>query len=99
MFPQPAFPDAASGATAPARSAATRPILAVTRPQTRDGVVDRFRTDLADAVAYAQEQTGSAESTAIYGGIPGGLTADVSTFIESVMEQIMDAHQSVPAPR
>lgn len=73
--------------------------LAVTRPQTRDGVVDRFRTDLADAVAYAQEQTGSAESTAIYGGIPGGLTADVSTFIESVMEQIMDAHQSVPAPR
>ena len=59
--------------------------LAVTRPQTRDGVVDRFRTDLADAVAYAQEQTGSAESTAIYGGIPGGLTADVSTFIESVM--------------
>jgi glutamate/tyrosine decarboxylase-like PLP-dependent enzyme len=72
--------------------------LAVTRPQTQDGVVERFRADLAEAVAYAVAQGDTApESAAIYGGVPGGLTADVSEFMESVMEQIMDAQQSVPA--
>ena len=71
--------------------------LAVTRPQTQDGVVERFRTDLADAVAYAVSQEGAPESAAIYGGVPGGLTADVTELMESVMEQIMDAQQSVPA--
>ncbi|MFN8046022.1 MAG: pyridoxal-dependent decarboxylase [Dermatophilaceae bacterium] len=71
--------------------------LAVTRPQTQDGVVDRFRVDLADAIAYAVAQEGAPESAAIYGGVPGGLTADVSEFIETVMEQLMDAQLSVPA--
>lgn len=74
--------------------------LAVTRPQTQEGVVDRFRVDLADAVAHARAQGDAApESAAIYGGVPGGLTADASAFIETVMEQLMDAQQSVPAPR
>lgn len=70
--------------------------LAVTRPQTQEGIVERFRTDLAAAVAYAAQQDSAPESAAIYGGVPGGLTADASEFIESVMEQIMDAQLSVP---
>lgn len=71
--------------------------LAVTRPQTQDGVVERFRTDLADAVDYALAHAqDTPESAAIYGGVPGGLTADVAEFMESVMEQIMDAQTSVP---
>jgi sphinganine-1-phosphate aldolase len=72
--------------------------LAVTRPQTQEGVVERFRTDLADAVAYAKEQGEDApESAAIYGGVPGGLNPEMTGLIESVMEQIMDGQLSVPA--
>lgn len=71
--------------------------LAVTRPQTQPGVVDRFRTDLADAVAYAGEQGAlPPTSAAIYGGIPGGLTPEAEHMIGSMMDQIMDAQLSVP---
>lgn len=74
--------------------------LAVTRPQTQEGVVERFRTDLAAAVDHAKAQGDTQpESSAIYGGYPGGLTADVSAFMEQVMEQLMDAQLSVPAPK
>ena len=74
--------------------------LAVTRPQTQDGVVERFAADLREAVAYARDHAGQpAVSAALYGGLPGGMTADASVFITAVMRQLLDAQQSVPAPR
>ncbi|MDO5501554.1 MAG: aminotransferase class V-fold PLP-dependent enzyme [Actinomycetia bacterium] len=72
--------------------------MAVTRPQTQPGVVDRFRTDLAEAVAFAKTQTEPPMSAAIYGGVPGGLTAEGAEFIETVMAQILDSQQAVPSP-
>ena len=72
--------------------------MAVTRPQTQPGVVERFAADLAAAVDYALEhQDEVAESAAIYGGIPGGLTVEAEEFIRTVMEQLLDAQQGVPA--
>ena len=62
--------------------------LAVTRPQTQDGVVERFAADLREAVAYARDQRRSARRpAALYGGLPGGMTADASVFITAVMRQ------------
>ena len=72
--------------------------MAVTRPQTQPGVVDRFRQDLAKAVAYAKVQDQPPASAAIYGGVPGGLTADGAEFIEAVMSDLLDAQQAVPEP-
>ncbi len=74
--------------------------LAVTGPQLQPGVVERFHDDLAAAVAYARERQGTPpKSAALYGGVPGGLTPAASMFITSVMTQLMDAQQSVPADR
>ena len=71
--------------------------MAVTRPQTQPGVVDAFRTDLAEAVAYAREHAGEApRSGAIYGGIPGGPTPDADEFIRAVMADMMDHQQALP---
>jgi len=71
--------------------------MAVTRPQTQPGVVERWRTDLADAVAYATSKAGEpAQSSAIYGGVAGGLTEDAAIFIEAVMAEMMDAHMAIP---
>jgi sphinganine-1-phosphate aldolase len=71
--------------------------MAVTRPQTQPGVVDRFATDLADAVPYAMEhkdeQPGSA---AVYGGVAGGLTDEADEFIRAVMADMLDRQQSTP---
>jgi sphinganine-1-phosphate aldolase len=54
--------------------------MAVTGPQTQDGVADRFAADLAEAVTYAKEHAGEpAGSAAIYGGVPGGMTAKPTT--------------------
>lgn len=72
--------------------------MAVTRPQTQPGVVERFRTDLARAVEYAKTQDQPPASAAIYGGVPGGLTPDVSEFIAAMMSDILDAQQTVPPP-
>jgi len=72
--------------------------MAVTRPQTQPGVVDRFRADLAEAVEFARTQTEPPMSAAIYGGVPGGLTAEGAEFIETVMAQILDSQQAVPSP-
>lgn len=73
--------------------------LAVTRPQTQPGVVERFAADLADAVAYAEDHAGQpAVSAALYGGVPGGLTDQAELFISAVMGQLLDAQQSVPDP-
>ena len=74
--------------------------MAVTRPQTRPGVVEAFAADLDDAVEYAKKKTAAGEpavSAAVYGGIPGGLTADSAQFIEAIMEQMLDTQQSLPA--
>jgi hypothetical protein len=76
--------------------------MAVTRPQTRPGVVEAFEADLAAAVAYAREQSAAgvaAESGAIYGGVPGGLgglTDDVADFIEQVMDSMLDTQTALP---
>ena len=39
-----------------------------------------------------------AESAAIYGGVPGRADVEAEQFIRTVMAQLMDAQQSVPAP-
>jgi glutamate/tyrosine decarboxylase-like PLP-dependent enzyme len=71
--------------------------MAVTRPQTQPGVAETFATDLDAAVAYAKEHAAEApKSGAIYGGIPGGPTAEAATFIEAVMAEMMDEQQALP---
>lgn len=71
--------------------------MAVTRPQTRPGVVDAFASDLAEAVAYAHAHRAEApRSAAVYGGIAGGITPDADEFIRAVMTEMMDRQQSVP---
>jgi glutamate/tyrosine decarboxylase-like PLP-dependent enzyme len=71
--------------------------MAVTRPQTRAGVVDSFSTDLADAVVYAHEhREESPKSGAIYGGIPGGMTPEADELIRAVMTEMMDRQQALP---
>ncbi len=72
--------------------------MAVTRPQTQPGVVEAWAEDLAAAVAYAREKGDEpAESSAVYGGVPGGLNAEAEEMIRSVMTQLMDSQQAVPA--
>lgn len=73
--------------------------LAVTRPQTKPGVVQRFSSDLVEAVAYAREQAAAghlAQSTAIYGGVAGGLNAQAESMIVAVMDLILDGQQALP---
>jgi glutamate/tyrosine decarboxylase-like PLP-dependent enzyme len=75
--------------------------MAVTRPQTRPGVVERFATDLADAIEYARAKEAAGEqafSGAIYGGVAGGLTDEAEKFIVAVMADMLDTQQSVPPP-
>jgi sphinganine-1-phosphate aldolase len=72
--------------------------MAVTRPQTQPGVVEAFASDLDAAVAYANERKHQpAESAALYGGVPGGLNVEAEEMIRSVMAQLMDAQQGIPA--
>ena len=61
--------------------------MAVTRPQTQPGVAEAFAADLAEAVAYAQRARGDepAESSAVYGGVAGGLNDEADEFIRAVM--------------
>jgi sphinganine-1-phosphate aldolase len=71
--------------------------MAVTRPQTQPGVVDAFANDLEDAVQYARDhKDDQPKSGSIYGGIPGGMTAEADEFIRSVMAEMMDGQQAVP---
>jgi sphinganine-1-phosphate aldolase len=73
--------------------------MAVTRPQTQPGVVETFAADLADAVAYAKANADKEpQSAAVYGGVPGGMTSEAEGFFKTVMAQILDAQQDVPAP-
>lgn len=63
----------------------------VTRPNTQPGVVERFATDLAEAVRYAEEHRGrSARSGAFYAG---GVTREQ---IENGMAWWLDATQALP---
>jgi len=72
--------------------------MAVTRPQTQPGVVEAFAEDLDAGVAYARERGDEpAESTAVYGGVPGGLNVEAEEMIRGVMTQLMDSQQGVPA--
>ena len=72
--------------------------MAVTRPQTRPGLVDEFAADLDEAVAYAHEHRDETpKSGAIYGGIPGGPTPETDEFIRAVMTEMMDNQQALPA--
>ncbi|MGH9029720.1 MAG: pyridoxal phosphate-dependent decarboxylase family protein, partial [Acidimicrobiales bacterium] len=72
--------------------------MAVTRPQTRPGVAELFAADLGEAVEYAKEhKKDTPQSGAIYGGVAGGLTDEADAFIKTVMADMMDGYQQVPA--
>ncbi len=65
--------------------------MAVTRPQTQPGVVERWARDLADAVAYAKEKGFEpAQSGSIYGGVAGGSTSEVDEIVKFFMADMMD---------
>ena len=71
--------------------------MAVTRPQTQDGLDDTFASDLDEAVLYAVEHKDEpAKSSAIYGGVEGGPTDEAASFIEAVMAGMMDEQQALP---
>jgi sphinganine-1-phosphate aldolase len=73
--------------------------MAVTRPQVQPGVAEKFSDDLAASVAYADARKDEpAESSAVYGGVPGGLTGEAEQFIRTVMTQLLDSQQGIPAP-
>ena len=72
--------------------------MAVTRPQTQPGVAEAFDTDLADAVAYALENRHEpAKSSAIYGGVAGGMTSEADDFIKMMMADMMDHQLDLPS--
>ncbi|MEO5850905.1 MAG: aspartate aminotransferase family protein [Nocardioides sp.] len=73
--------------------------MAVTRPQTQPGVVEAFETDLAAAVKHAREQQAAgvaAESSALYGGVAGGMTDEIAEFIVMFMDAMLDTQQALP---
>ena len=71
--------------------------MAVTRPQTQEGVAEAFAQDLGEAVQYALEHRDEpAKSGAIYGGVAGGMTSEADEFIRAVMADMMDEQQALP---
>ncbi len=74
--------------------------MAVTGPQTQPGLVKEFEADLAEAVAYAREHRDeTAKSAGVYGGVPGGITAESDAFIRDLMAGLLDDMQAVPEAR
>jgi glutamate/tyrosine decarboxylase-like PLP-dependent enzyme len=72
--------------------------MAVTRPQTQPGVVERWRSDLDEAVAYAKEHRDEpAKSGAIYGGVAGGPSEESDAIIKFFMADMMDKQSAVPS--
>ncbi|MGA7835754.1 MAG: aminotransferase class V-fold PLP-dependent enzyme [Acidimicrobiales bacterium] len=72
--------------------------MAVTRPQTQSGVVERWRRDLAEAVEYALSHRGEpAKSGAIYGGVAGGPSEESDAIIKFFMADMMDKQSAVPS--
>ena len=60
-------------------------------------VVERWAEDLAHAVTYAQDHADQpARSSAIYGGVAGGMTDEADSFIRTVMGDMMDQQSSIP---
>jgi len=58
--------------------------------------VETFRSDLADAVAYALDPPQPEPvSGAIYGGVPGGPTEEAGAFVRDVMISMLDDMQDV----
>ncbi|MCB0962348.1 MAG: aspartate aminotransferase family protein [Acidimicrobiales bacterium] len=71
--------------------------MAVTRPQTQPGVVEAFANDLDAAVAYAKEKGDEpAASSAIYGGVAGGMTDEADEFIRMMMASMLDEQMGLP---
>ena len=71
--------------------------MAVTRPQTRPGVVEAWAEDLDDAVSHAREHAGEASrSGAIYGGVAGGMTDEADAFVKAVMADLLDRQTALP---
>lgn len=70
--------------------------MCVTRPQTQEGVVETFKTDLADAVEYARGPHDAMPKTgAVYGSMPKDVP-QIEEAIRTAMLEMMDAHQGVP---
>jgi glutamate/tyrosine decarboxylase-like PLP-dependent enzyme len=71
--------------------------MAVTRPQTQPGVAEQFAVDLNEAVAWAREHADEqAASSAVYGGVAGGMNDEADEFIRMVMADMMDHQLGVP---
>ncbi|MBM3662740.1 MAG: aspartate aminotransferase family protein [Actinobacteria bacterium] len=71
--------------------------MAVTRPQTQSGVAEQFAVDLNEAVAWAREHRNEpAASSAVYGGVAGGMNDEADDFIKMVMADMMDQQLGVP---
>ncbi len=71
--------------------------MAVTRPQTQPGVAEEFAKDLSDAVIYAKEnKANQAASSAVYGGVMGGMTNEADSFIKMFMAEMMDSQMRIP---
>jgi glutamate/tyrosine decarboxylase-like PLP-dependent enzyme len=74
--------------------------MAVTRPQTRAGVVDLFEADLADAIAYAKEKHAAARDAFagrdLRRGGRAASTRATSDFIVAVMDDMLDKQQALP---
>jgi glutamate/tyrosine decarboxylase-like PLP-dependent enzyme len=71
--------------------------MAVTRPQTQDGVAEAFADDLAGAVEFGVAHKDEVPfSAAIYGGVAGGLTGEADEFIRSMMESLLDKQATLP---
>ena len=73
--------------------------VAVTRPQTKSGVVEAFSADLAEAVEYARAQQAAGRMTqsgAIYGGVVGGLSSEVESVMTMIMDGMLDTQQALP---
>lgn len=72
--------------------------MAVTRPQTQPGVAEAFDGDLSEAVAYSLERAEQpAASSAIYGGVVGGVNDEADAFIRTVMADMMDQQLDLPS--
>jgi sphinganine-1-phosphate aldolase len=70
--------------------------MAVTRPQTQDGVLEAWTDDIPAAVAYANEHRGEpAQSSSIYGDALAP-TAEITAKINSAVSPAFDAYQSLP---
>jgi glutamate/tyrosine decarboxylase-like PLP-dependent enzyme len=69
--------------------------MCVTRPQTKAGVAESFRKDLAEAVAYAKHPPRETPVTgAIYGSLPPD--PEVQQYVRTAMIDMIDAQQGVP---